>query len=238
MKKLVGVSLTFGRQSVCELVAMWQRQRLQTPLFLWIDDAPALDVSDLPEGVYAAHGGQSGRNGSIGVVRHAAMMAAIERFALTLDDALIVLDDDDYYSPEHAQACALTLARGPFVAGRRFGLQRDVGEFPPYLFAPDNFPDPGMGTHATWAFTVGKYLDAGGYRDAEIEDVDLFERLGGAVLHSRVTHVRRQYGAHLSITQQYDRASMRAASACCTRIVPHHMADHDQYASWCAAQNA
>lgn len=232
--RAAAVVLTYGRPELAELLAQWSRQRERVPLLVWVDGTPELAIA-APAGVHVLHGPRFGARESIGLIRAAAMHAAIGVFALTAADALIVLDDDDYYAPDHTTASLDPLRQGArWTGARAMGLETERGV--EYVRA-----DRGCGQHATWALTVGAYLSAGGYGDAKYEDMDLALRLGwgSCMPHYRCTHVRRQYeqGDNFSGARvRFDRARLREISGGTRAIVPYWSPRCQTLASWCAAQ--
>lgn len=204
----VAVMLTFGRESAREVLAQWQRQTVRVPLFVWIDDAPELDASRVPPGVMAVHRPRVGKAPGVGAARHLAVMQAIEWAKVSNDGAVLMLDDDDFYSSRHAARTLEALTHTDFTGALAFGLESDEGAA---LAVVES--DKGPGCHATWGFRVRPYVIAGGYEDTKLEDVALVRALArkagvSPVGHRHLTHVRRKRPTGL-MGLSYDRARVR-----------------------------
>ena len=206
--------LTFGRTSACEVLAQLLRQSVRAPVFVWVDEAPELDVSRLPDGVCAVHGTFHGTARGVGAARHAAVTAAIAWAGLSDDGALILVDDDDFYARQHVARTLEALEGADFVTAHRFGLQREDGG-PVEVHETDSGPC----CHASWGVRVSAYKRAGGYQDTQVEDGALARALGPCTGHRNLTHVRRKRPDGL-MGCGYDRALIRAMATRTTSLAP------------------
>jgi len=224
----IAIVVSYGRRELCDLLAMWERQTVQVPLFVWLDDAPHVPAR-WPAGVVAEHAERTGDPHRIGETRRLAVERARELFDLGPDDAFMVLDDDDYYHRNHCEETIEALGYTPWTGARRVGMQTapcHVGMITtrqrwPALASSLALARPelgivtaggGPGFHACWAMRFALYDAAGGYRaDEQAEDCALAWRIGWqhCIPHDRLTHVRRQYGPSL-YTCHYDRALLRS----------------------------
>jgi hypothetical protein len=239
--KAAAVVCTYGRLALCELLACVERQTLQLPLLVFFDGrltytdgAPVMrfDVSSMVEVVEAP------RQLSLGLVRRAAVEAARQSFELDADSAVLVLDDDDFYSARHFELTLAELERAPrplgWTGALAVGLVRDGGA--PELVEADS----GVGLHATWGYTLGAYDAAGGYPDLpRHEDVSLGHALGwhNCQPHRHVTHVRRHHNANISGgSVGFDRDLVRVLDSLTTVVRPAPWSPElEQLERWCQA---
>jgi glycosyltransferase involved in cell wall biosynthesis len=150
--RAVALVITYGRVELCELIACWARQTVEVPLVICVDGetlrtldlAANVHVHTLPAGLGSAR--------SIGPVRAAAVDFARHRFELRPDDAIIVLDDDDYYHPQHTELTLGTLRSAIWTGARRSGLQLERGAAPKLLEGIT-----GHGPHAAWGLRLAAY---------------------------------------------------------------------------------
>jgi hypothetical protein len=234
--RAAAVVLSYGRRELGELLTMWARQSRGVPLLVWFDDC-ATDCAALAGGGVVFHRGpRAGGRTTIGGVRRAAVEYARQLFALEPDDAILTLDDDDFYSSHHAAVSLAALEQGAeWTGARRIGIQWRPYQLPPELVASDGGP----GQHATWAMLLSTYDRAGGYREQDrVEDMALAERLGWSACqpHRCLTHVRRQFGGASSLSAPgvaYDRDALRAAGELPTWIAPswsHELTELERWA--------
>lgn len=236
--KAIAIALTFGRSTLPQLLGCWARQTRRVSLFVWVDDAPSLRI-EAGELVTVFHGKAFDTPEdlrSVANIRNAAISAAREYYGLAPQDVIMVLDDDDFYSPAHAQT---TLA--PFddpscewVGSLAFGLESSPSEPPVYVCG-----ERGPGQHATWAYRLSAYDRGEGYLAAEVSDDPGFGRRMGwnnCRSHYHCTHVRSHHDANLSaIDRAYDRAAMRARSQLVPGVArPEWTARSENLAFWCA----
>jgi len=226
----VAIVLSFGRAELGELFTQWIKQTRPTPLLVWLDGYAGKVVA--PGGVHVHHSERLGHNGSIGAVRAAAVELARELYSLGPADGFLVLDDDDYYSPTHAQHTVSALERAPggWTGAARVGYQWRRDQLPPELVSNDGHA-PGPGQHAAWGLRLETYDRAGGYLGSDqYEDTDLGARIGwrACSTHYALTHVRRQFGHTLSSVlhgkapnaARYDRDQLRRDVPVAAEIVP------------------
>ena len=227
----VAIVLSYGRASLSELLACHRQQTRSVPLLLWIDGAPALRVARYDD-VTTVHSEAIGSRYSLGPVRRAAVEHARALFDLGPESAIIVLDDDDYYHPLHYERTlnALDQGGGRWTGAYRFGL--DAGRpGDPVLIAPHTGPSQ----HATWAFRLGLYDEAGGYRDEMPEDMTLGGRMGLANFrpHYQCTHVRSQRGRNLSCDGGMNRARLREMGGTVTAAAATITPRWERLTEWC-----
>lgn len=239
--RAAAVVCTYGRAAVCDLLACVDRQTLPLPTLVYVDGAPpgGLRFDALPEYVDACLGP---RQGSLGLVRRAAIEAARTEYDLRSDDAVIVLDDDDFYSSRHfattvaaLESAQLELGGLGWTGGLAMGLVVDGGALELV------HGEAGVGQHATWAYTLGAYDAAGGYLDVQRnEDVALGHALKWANCraHHHVTHVRRHHAANISGRGvDFDRDKVRALDRMATVVRPSPWRDElEQLERWCQLQ--
>jgi hypothetical protein len=154
------IVLSYGRPELGELLAMWARQSIPIKLLVWLDDCPVEVTSPSPL-VHVHRSPRLGNRHGIGGVRAAAVALARELWGI---DSFLVLDDDDYYSPHHAELTLRALEVSPhgWTGGLRVGIQ----------WGPDGPIElvrggSGPGQHATWALSIATYDAAGGYLEAD-----------------------------------------------------------------------
>jgi hypothetical protein len=239
--KAAAVVCTYGREAVCELLACVERQTLELPTLVFVDgrltylDGSEVLRFDVPSMIDVV---QAPRQVSLGMVRRAAVEAAREHFELGADDALLVLDDDDFYSSQHFELTlrALELAGpGRWTGALAMGFQLDGGA----LELVNG--EAGVGQHATWAFRLGAYDAAGGYLDVpKDEDVALSHALGWkhCTAHHFVTHVRRQHAESISSSSvNFDRDYARQVGQYVHHIAPRWTDELEQLEQWCQSVN-
>jgi hypothetical protein len=227
--KVIAMAITYGRADLCELIACWARQTITVPLVLCFDGV-SLPVEDLPPNVHVHRLPDHLGNGeSIGPVRAAAVDFVRRRFELTHNDAFLVLDDDDYYHPQHAERTTTALRNTLWTGARRYGLQRGRGQQPELMEGLI-----GQGAHPTWGIRLAIYDEAGGYTDAKVEDIDLRNRMGPrrCASHTWCTHVRRECGLGMS-NLGHDRHSSRAAAKLAEVVRPAFSAELQGLETWC-----
>lgn len=234
--RAVAIVPTYGRPSLAELLAMHQRQTRPIPLLVYVDDAPWLTIANQPN-VLAVRAPDDViakcANGSVGPLRAAAIDLAVERFELQDTDAIVVLDDDDFYAPHHYAVTLGVLENGAGWTGAlAMGLQLARGQAPEFCAS-----EWGCGQHATWAYRLGLYRMAGGYRDECPDDTELAKRMRweSCTPHRAVTHVRRIHGMNLSEGAKYDRARMRREPVL-NLAFPTWSSELDMLSRWCAAR--
>lgn len=223
--KTVAVALTICRPTARIFLACLARQTVPLPTVLWVDDVPGFTVGELPGFVRVVDGGPLGSPMSIGLVRRAACEYAIKELGA---EALLFLDDDDYYAPNHFAVTREALLSAPWTSGQRFGVSY-------WSQRPELCDDrEGTGPQSTWGVRVGTYLAAGGYQDDRLEEVALGRRIGSEQLgpHQRVTHVRMLRGHHLSQTVSYDRAALRRRFQP-VPLCAVHAPELDDLEAWC-----
>lgn len=216
----VAIVLSYGRAELGELFTQWIKQTRPTPLLVWLDGYAGMVVAPRGtgpgHGIHVHHAPRKGPNSSIGVVRAAAVELARELYSLGPLDGFLVLDDDDYYSPAHAERTIAALERAPhgWTGAQRVGYQWHRDMMPPELVASGGGP----GQHAAWGVRLDLYDRCGGYLDDAREDTSLGARMGWlhCTTHTNLTHVRRQYGSTLSSVLKgghpgthYDRDQLR-----------------------------
>jgi hypothetical protein len=224
----VAIVLSYGRAELGELFTLWLKQTRPTALLVWLDGYEGRVRA--PPGIHVHHSERLGHNGSIGAVRAAAVEFARELYALGPRDGFLVLDDDDYYSPTHAQHTIAALERAPdgWTGAMRVGFQWHRDMMPPELVS-SALPTPGQ--HAAWGMRLDTYDRAGGYLGSDqYEDTDLAARIGwkACAPHYALTHVRRQFGHTLSSVllgkapgdARYDRDALRQKFVLPAEITP------------------
>lgn len=232
--KAAAIALSYGRREVCDLLGMWERQTRAVPLLLWLDGVPqSVPTVDLPPSVYPYRCPRLGEPNRIGGVRAAAVAVARDRFKLAPSDAIIIIDDDDFYSSRHVERTLDALLSAEWTGAGRIGIQWTRGAVPDLV---GNVFGPGQ--HAAWAMRLRLYDLAGGYQEQdEAEDVRLADRIGWArcLTHQHVTHVRRQYGygSLSSPPIAYDRALLRERVPLAEAIAPSWSAELDELEHWC-----
>jgi hypothetical protein len=217
--RAVAVTWSFGRESLCELLGMWARQTRRVPLVVWLDGVPVrrarAPLHDLTEcGVYFVEAPRMTLGTSLATMRNTSLRCIRAMFSLTLEDAFLVLEDDDFYASTHAERTLDALDHGSttWVGSLRVGQQ----------WHPHTMPElcrstRGPGPHAQWAMRFKTWALADGYPNVQQDDMALAERLGwdSCRAHSSVTYVRREHAANLSRVN-YDmdgaRATRRAAT--------------------------
>lgn len=250
--KVVAVCCSLARADLGEFLGSWAVQTLQLPLFLALDVPASRWLPEVPvqigDDANAEHGPaewvaqrapERVRRGayprSIGPLRAWAVECACALWGLDLEDAVLVLDDDDYYAPNHARAtvAALSASGGRLVGARNFGIvwKRVHGE--PELVRGGPY---GPGPHATWGMPLRAYTAAGGYQPDAEEDLALLSRIGWqqCLTHTEITHVRRQFGAASYSATQGDRARLEASGE--VDVVPRLTSAMEALAEWCALQ--
>ena len=212
----VAICVSYGRRELGELFTLWLKQTAAVPLFVFLDgvDVPV----SAPDPITWTRSPKYGaRNDSIGALRAASVAAARHTFDLQPTDAVLMLDDDDYYSPTHAERTIAALEASPhgWVGAQRIGYQWRPDQLPPELVTSGGY---GPGQHACWGMRLDVYDAAGGYdRDDPIEDVRLADRIGWGkcTQHPYLTHVRRQFPTGTLSAQKslagkpYDRDELR-----------------------------
>ena len=225
---------TYGRVEVCELLTMLERQTLQLPTLVYVDDAPHLRTVKLPDCVSVVHGGPIA---NFGAVRAAAVVVARDLFGLDEDSGLIVLDDDDFYSSRHFELTTRALEHAPlgWTGALAMGLTVDGG---PVEFVRNS---GGVGQHATWAFRLGLYDRAGGYdvRLRRDEDLALGYAMGfsNCAPHLNATHVRRQSRWGIAGAANFDRQLLRTAAHYTPFLETSDSAELAELEQWCATRS-
>lgn len=223
--RVVAVCLTFGRVELGELLTQWARQSVRVPLFLLFDGEPP-PIEYLPPGVTLELAAQQGAAFTVGVLMAEAVERARRVHQLDLADGVMVIDDDDYYSPRHVEVTLQALERAEWTGAQRIGIQWRPGQMPPEIVESGWGP----GQHATWAYRLRAYDRVGGYGDdAERFDVLLGQRMGWTrcTTHRSLTHVRRQFG-YASVSSpavRFDRARLHATVPKLGRIQPAQWRD-------------
>lgn len=229
---------TYGRAALCDLLACIDRQTFPLRTLVFVDGAPGLRFDELPELVDVC---AAPRQPSLGMVRRAAIEAARDDFELRAQDALLVLDDDDFYSERHYAITFAALGAAlrehgelGWTGALAMGLTVDGGALELV------HGEAGVGQHGTWAFTVEAYDAAGGYMDLpRNEDVALGHALGWANCrtHQQVTHVRRHHAANISGRANFDRDMVRALDRMATTVRPSTWSPElEQLERWCQLQ--
>ncbi len=231
--KAVAIALTFGRASVCELLAMMQRQTRPLPVLLWVDAVP-LTVDTAGMRIDVVHGPPFNSR-SVAGIRRASVEAARKLYGLGPRDALLVIDDDDFYSSRHFELLLGMLESDPdlqWTSCRRFGLEHEPNTVP-----QDVTFESGPGQHGCWAYRLAHYDAAGGYRDEDLAcDPRLAVRMGFHTCspHSFVTHVRRHHGLNISSRHvNHDRELMRAKSELVDHARPVWSQRCAELEEWC-----
>jgi hypothetical protein len=230
--KAAAVVCTYGRPALRELLACIARQTYQLPLLVYCDGL-LMELENVPSEFFLV--GEERRAGSLGLVRRSAVQAARTILQLESQDALLVLDDDDFYASQHFELTlrALDLAPPPFgwTGGLSMGLTVDGG-------APELVRgEAGVGQHGTWAYRMLAYDAAGGYPDVHRdEDVALSHALGwrNCRPHHCVTHVRRHHRSNMS-ARDFDRDLVRKldhGQAFCASPAPWSD-ELEQLEQWC-----
>jgi len=247
--QLFGLCLSYGRADVEELLDQWSRQTRQVPLMLVFDGTmptPFVRRETLERMplLHVAHCDASPprtrESDCIGTERAESMVIArnvmFMRYGFDRDAYYFVLDDDDYYAPDHVERFAQAIRRtgSPWLSSAAIGVQ----------FTPDTFEcvaQNGPGQHASWCVQLRLYDHAGGYRGGvgHGDDTDLAHRMGW---HQRepvlgVTHVRRQYGPTISGPEHaHNRQAMRAASQCPDGLNMRRSERDELCEAWCRGQ--
>jgi len=262
--RAVAICCTVGRPQLSLLLGMWALQRVQLPLFIaldvdatrWLPDNPVglAYSSDMPLG--ASRWAKPGPPGdtqwvaqrapervrreayplTIGPLRAWAVEQAIGLWELDeRTDAFLVLDDDDYYSPDHARSTLRAMHDHPgcVVGARDTGILWQAGQQAPDLVVGGPY---GPGPHATWGVPFRTYRAAGGYQADPVEDLALLSRVGwqGARNHADVTHVRYQYNTDSFSATKGDRAAGLPSEELV--LVPHMTSAQEYLARWCSAR--
>jgi hypothetical protein len=237
--KAAAVVCTYGRDALCELLACVERQTLELPTLVFVDgrltypDGAPVRRWEVPSMVDVV---EAPRQVSLGMVRRAAIEAAREEFGLGADSAVLVLDDDDFYSSKHFELTLRALERAPrprgWTGALAMGLTVDGG--PVELVEGE----AGVGQHATWAYRLGAYDEVGGYLDVERnEDIALSHALGWrhCVPHKYVTHVRRQSSSGISSASvDFDRELVRLLPTVWPQYYAPRWSDElEQLEQWC-----
>lgn len=227
--RAIAIVWSYGRASLNELIAMWLRQTRPVPLFVWLDGANMRSLA-APEGVIVhASPKIDGPRGSLAPMRRASIEHARARFSLGPNDAFLVLEDDDYYAPDHAARALSELEAGARWTGSlKIGLQLAPGRIPELVEG-----ESGPGQHAAWAMRLGLYDSAGGYPDAQQDDVVLGFSAGweNCRSHRHLTHVRRLHRNNLS-TLDYDRALARTRMALTDHCSPRWNGELNMLEAW------
>lgn len=236
--RAAAVVCTYGRAALCDLLTCIDRQTLPLRTLVFVDGAPGLRFDELPELVDVCAGP---RQASLGLVRRAAVEAAREEFELRAEDAVIMLDDDDFYSSRHyattfaaLDAVQLELGELGWTGGLAMGLTVEGGALELV------HGEAGVGQQGTWAFTLGAYDAAGGYLDLpRNEDIALSHALkwSNCRAHHHVTHVRRHHAANISGRADFDREKVRALDRMATNVRPSTWSPElEQLEQWCQLQ--
>lgn len=231
--KAAAVVMTYGRAEVCELIAMLERQTLQLPTLLYVDGRPELRVRGQPDCLNVVHAPPLP---TFGAVRRRSIEWARELLELDASSAVLVLDDDDFYSSRHFELTidALTAAPGGWTGASAMGLTLDGGPVE-YVRSVR-----GPGQHATWGFLLGLYDQAGGYDAALAREEDT--TLGYAMKwsnctpHGNCTHVRRQNRGSISGAANFDRQRLRASGFYAAEVRPSWSEELDALEQWCATR--
>lgn len=216
--RAVAVTWSFGRESLCELLGMWTRQTRRVPLVVWLDGVPLrrgrAPLHDLTEcGVYFVEAPRMTLGTSLATMRNTSLRCIKDMFSLTMLDAFLVLEDDDFYASTHAERTLDALEKGAsWVGSLRVGQQ----------WHPHTMPElcrstRGPGPHAQWAMRFGLWSEADGYPGVQQDDMALAELLGWdeCSAHTAVTYVRREHHANLS-RLAYDMDSARHVARAAT----------------------
>lgn len=243
--KAVAICWSYGRESLNELLSMWCRQTKPLPLLVWLDGCvtphvhPSLwgrtwpgntEVSGGPVHFHYAPRLTHGR--SLALMRRASIEHAKRLFELGPDDAFLVLEDDDFYAPRHAEETVRALESAEWTGALRTGLQLDASSSPQLVEASG-----GPGAHAAWAMRLGLYEAAGGYIETEYDDVDLSHRIGWGrcTPHRAVTYVRRYHQGNLSRVG-FDVARARRSAPLAARFEPATWSEElETLRRWCEA---
>jgi hypothetical protein len=225
---------------------MWWRQSTPIPLVLVFDCSGGISppaAKFLPPGVELHPADVDGDGFQLGGALANAVEVARHAHTLGPDDAILVIDDDDYYSPRHVEVtvAALERERVDWTGAQRIGFQWRPNQMPPEIV--DSGWGPGQ--HAAWAYRLRLYDRAGGYREelgrtaGARSDVYLGQRMGWTrcATHRALTHVRRQFG-YASISapgMNFDRARLRASVPLLPSIQPAWRPELDALERWCLA---
>jgi hypothetical protein len=231
--RAAAVVCTYGRAELGELLACVARQTLELPTLVYLDGA-RVAFDSLPPSVDVCAGP---RASSLGMLRRTAVDVARVEYELGELDAVLVLDDDDFYSSQHYELTlrALELA-GPngWTGALAMGFQLDGG--PLELV----HGEAGVGQHATWSYRLGAYDAAGGYLDVhQDEDTALGHSLGwkNCRAHHYVTHVRRQHSSSISSARvNFDRELVRSLTRCPPVVRPLWTPELEQLERWCVGE--
>jgi hypothetical protein len=204
------------------------------PVLVYVDAERGLLVHDVSPSVAVVYGRPVA---SLGAARAAAVQAARDRFGLGLKSAIVVLDDDDFYSSRHFEATLAALDRAPggWTGSLAIGLTCDGG---PIEFVRN---ESGVGQHATWAYTLARYDAGGGYPDiAKDEDLGLGYGMKWreCTPHWYCTHVRRQTTIASISGLGFDRAKLRSMVKSRRNIGPLWTKELRDLDRWCAARYA
>lgn len=252
--RAVAVCCTVGRPEAEELLAMWALQSVQLPLFVALDVAPARWLPDVPirmEGnpsEFNAYGEpadwvaqrapervrREAYPRTIGPMRAWAVDQAVKLWQLDArEDAVLILDDDDYYSPEHARVTmrALSAGHGALVGARNLGILWDARQQVPNYIGGGPI---GPGPHATWGVPLRTYYAAGGYQEDPVEDLALLSRVGwcNTRAHDDVTHVRSQFHTASFSALQGDREALETRGE--LQLLPRLTPRVERLQRWCA----
>lgn len=176
---------------------------------------------------------------TIGPLRAWAVDQAVKLWQLDqAEDAFLVLDDDDYYSPSHAHATlhALHSFGGANVVGARdTGILWSPAQRVPELVRGGPY---GPGPHATWGVPLRAYRAAGGYQADPMEDLALLSRIGwqSTSSHFSLTHVRTQHSPVTVSSTQADRAKLEVQGE--LSLLPRCHSGHEALARWCRESEA
>jgi hypothetical protein len=229
--RAVAIVWSYGRASLNELIGMWQRQTIDVPLLVWLDGA-AMESTAAPAGVLVHQAAELGPADCLAPMRRASIDFARRHFELTTTDAFLVLEDDDYYAPDHAQRALAVLQGGAMWTGSlHIGLQVHPGRIPELVKG-----ESGPGQHAAWAMRLGLYDHAGGYPDTQQDDVALGFAAGWArcASHRHLTHVRRMHRTNLC-RLEYDRAAARSRTPLTQNCQPRWNPELDMLEEWVRA---
>jgi hypothetical protein len=242
--KAIGLVWSFGRTSLCELLGMWERQTLKIPLLVWLDvgsqqegdtrltPLAGCDAHPLVPHVTVVRARRRTLGRSLASMRNDSILWAECFYDLLEEDALVILEDDDFYASTHAERCLDVLTSGhQWVGSRRVGQQWHAGRAPELCSSTG-----GPGPHAQWAYRLGAYLRAGGYPDVEQDDIGLMARMNAAGIvcepHWLLSYVRREHESNLS-RHAYDVEAVRTKASLAVTLKPAWNAELDALERWC-----
>ena len=210
--KAVAIALTFGRPELSELLACIARQSRPLPTLVYVDDAPELEIV-APDDVEVVYGAPiAGGEHAIGTMRRLAISLARARYQLGPRDALLVLDDDDFYASTHYEYTLRALERdAEWTGSLSMGLETTMADGRAMI--EHVRAERGYGQHGTWCYRLGLYDLAGGYPEqTPMPDVALGQAMAAlrpCTPHRYCTHVRKHHALNLSLCK-LSRQELRA----------------------------